>query len=360
MKNKINGRYINILLVLLIIFVTYILSPLWATVLRKVFNAVLPIIIAFSLAFVLNPVVNFLQRKLHVPRLISILSLYVSITSLVLFVIFVLVKPAVGNLSKLAIGLENLLEQIGKLLNVDTTSLAVTLNDMLSKLYATIFNFFTASGESAEAVLSVVISGAVVIIVGIIFTLNFNTIISKTAEYLKTREDQTVYLYVRNLYHELTNYLSAEIIIAGIQFVEYTTLFLLIGIFNHAYIEVAFVLGFTAALFSLVPYFGGYLSSAFMILLALSLPNPLYAMMPIGTFMLIFPNLDAYVINPAIYKKQMKLNPILSISAILLAQSLFGIVGVVISIPVVLVISVTFDFYKTPIKAKLKQFRDSL
>ncbi len=360
MKNKVNGRYINILLVMLIILVAYVLSPLWSTILRKVFLTFLPILIAFSLAFILNPIVSFLEKKAKLPRIVSILGLYVSIISLVLFIIFGLVKPAVGSLANLSIGLENLLDQVGKILNIDTSGIAVQLGDVLEKVYVSIFNFFTATGESAEDVIGVVISGAVVVIVGIIFLMNFNQIISKTADFLKTKEDPTIYLYVRNLYRELTNYLSAEIIIAGIQFVEYTTLFLLIGIFNPAYLEVAFVLGFTAAIFSLVPYFGGYLSSAFMILLGLSLPYAFYSFIPIGVFMLIFPNLDAYVINPMIYKKQMKLNPILSISAILLGQTMFGIIGVIISIPLVLVLNVTFDFYKMPIKAKLKQFKDSL
>lgn len=360
MKNKVNGRYINILLVMLIILVTYVLSPLWSSILRKVFLTFLPILIAFSLAFILNPIVSFLEKKAKLPRIVSILGLYVSIISLVLFIIFGLVKPAVGSLANLSIGLENLLDQVGKILNIDTSGIAVQLGDVLEKVYVSIFNFFTATGESAEDVIGVVISGAVVVIVGIIFLMNFNQIISKTADFLKTKEDPTIYLYVRNLYRELTNYLSAEIIIAGIQFVEYTTLFLLIGIFNPAYLEVAFVLGFTAAIFSLVPYFGGYLSSAFMILLGLSLPHAFYSFIPIGVFMLIFPNLDAYVINPMIYKKQMKLNPILSISAILLGQTMFGIIGVIISIPLVLVLNVTFDFYKMPIKAKLKQFKDSL
>lgn len=360
MKNKVNGRYINILVVLLIILVTYILSPLWSSIIKKIFLAFLPIIIAFSLAFILNPIVTFLEKKAKLPRIISILSLYVSIISLVLFIIFGLLKPAVGSLANLSIGLENLLSQVGKLLNIDTTSIAIQLNGVLATVYQSIFNFFTATGESAEDVLGVVISGAIVVIVGIIFLLNFSSIITKTSDFLKTKSDPTIYLYVKNLYQELTNYLSAEVIIAGIQFLEYTALFLLIGIFNRPYIEVAFVLGFTAAVFSLVPYFGGYLSSAFMILLALSLPHPFYSFIPIAVFMLVFPNLDAYVINPMIYKKQMKLNPILSISAILLGQTLFGILGVIISIPLVLVINVTFEFYKTPIKAKLKQFKDSL
>ncbi|HBT59751.1 MAG TPA: hypothetical protein DEA45_02885, partial [Acholeplasmataceae bacterium] len=270
MKNKVNGRYINILLVMLIILVTYVLRPLWSSLLRKVFLTFLPILIAFSLAFILNPIVSFLEKKAKLPRIVSILGLYVSIISLVLFVVFGLVKPAVGSLANLSIGLENLLDQIGKILNIDTSGIAVQLGDVLEKVYVSIFNFFTATGESAEDVIGVVISGAVVVIVGIIFLMNFNQIITKTADFLKTKEDPTIYLYVRNLYRELTNYLSAEIIIAGIQFVEYTTLFLLIGIFNPAYLEVAFVLGFTAAIFSLVPYFGGYLSSAFMILLGLS------------------------------------------------------------------------------------------
>ena len=174
-------------------------------------------------------------------------------------------------------GVTNLLEQIGGIFNIDTTSIQIQAVAVLNDTYDSIFNFFTATGESADIVFNVVLSGAVIVIVGIIFLLNFENIAEKTKEHLLLREDKQMYLYVSTLYHDLTNYLVAEIIIAGIQFVEYAGLFFVIGLFIPEYMTYALVLGAVVGFLflSLVPYFGGYLSSFFMVLIALITKHPL-------------------------------------------------------------------------------------
>lgn len=360
MKSKINWRYVNVLVLLLIIYMLYILSPLWGSLFEKAILALLPIIIAFAIAFIFNPIVTVLERKVKIPRVVAILSLYAGIIGLVLVIVFVFVKPYIDDLGNITVGLTNLLSQIGDLLNIDTSTVEQSLSTMVDDVYNSIFSFFTATGDGANLVVSTIFSGAVIVIVGIIFLINFENIKNRTKEYLLMRETNKVYRYVSQLYHDLTNYLVAEIIIALIQFIEYAGLFLLIGIFIPEYRTYALVLGVCVSVFSLVPYFGGYLSSFFMILIALSLPDAIYAAIPIGLFILIFPNLDAYLINPMIYRKQLKLNPLLSVSAILLSQAFFGLVGVFISIPAILFITITYNFYKEPIHAKLRQFKDSL
>ena len=344
MKSKINWRYVNVLVLLLIIYMLYILSPLWGSLFEKAIMALLPIIIAFAIAFIFNPIVTTLEKKMKIPRVVGILSLYALIIGLVLVIVFVFVKPYIDDLGNVTVGITNLLSQIGDLLNIDTTSVELSLSTIVEDIYNNIFSFFTATRDAANLVVSTIFSGAVIVIVGIIFLINFENIKNRTKEYLLLRETNKMYLYVSQLYHDLTNYLVAEIIIALIQFIEYAGLFLLIGIFIPEYRTYALVLGVCVSVFSLVPYFGGYLSSFFMILIALSLPEVVYAAIPIGLFILIFPNLDAYLINPMIYTKQLKLNPLLSVSAILLAQAFFGLVGVFISIPAILFITITYNF----------------
>lgn len=360
MKSKLNWRYVNVLILLLIIYMLYILSPLWGNLFEKAVMALLPIMIAFAIAFVFNPIVTLLEKKAKIPRVVAILFLYAVIIGLVLLIVFVFVKPYIDDLGNITVGMTNLLRQIGDILNIDTSSVEASLSTITADIYASIFSFFTATGDGANMVITAIFSGAVIVIVGIIFLINFENIKNKIKEYLLMRKSNKMYLYVSQLYHDLTNYLVAEIIIAGIQFVEYAGLFLIIGLYIPEYLTYALVLGVCVSVFSLIPYFGGYLSSFFMILIALSLPNALSAAIPIVLFILIFPNLDAYLINPMIYKKQLKLNPLLSVSAILLAQAFFGLLGVFISIPAILFITITYNFYKEPIHAKFKQFKESL
>ncbi|HHX75987.1 MAG TPA: AI-2E family transporter, partial [Acholeplasmataceae bacterium] len=77
-------------------------------------------------------------------------------------------------------------------------------------------------------------------------------------------------------------------------------------------------------------------------------------------FMLIFPQLDAYIINPKIYQTKLKLNPIITIAFILLGQAFFGIIGAILSVPFLVIFEVTMQFYKDNIKKGIKKINEHL
>ena len=87
----------------------------------------------------------------------------------------------------------------------------------------------------------------------------------------------------------------------------------------------------------------------------MTVPNAAYGMIAIGIFMLIFPQLDAYVINPKIYQTKLNLNPISTIAFVLLGQAFFGIVGAILSVPFQVVLEVTMQYYKDNIKSSIKK-----
>ena len=164
MKSRLNWRYVNVLVLLLIIYMLYVLSPLWGNLFEKAVMALLPILIAFAIAFVFNPIVTLLEKKAKIPRVIAILFLYAFIISLVLIIIFVFVKPYIEDLGNLTIGITNLLVQIGEVLNIDTSSVQQSLTAMVTDIYNSIFSFFTATGEGANLVVGAIFGGAVIVI----------------------------------------------------------------------------------------------------------------------------------------------------------------------------------------------------
>lgn len=358
MKSKFNWRYLNVLIVLLIVYVVYLLQPLWWGALKRVFFALLPILIAFIIAFILNPIVTFSKRKLYIPRIISAIISYVIIISLLLAIIFFILKPMVENINILN-GIHLLLDEVGALLNVNVATTKTALDAYVNGYIDKITDFFTATDQGTTQVIGFVFSTFVTLVVGIIFLVSFEKMKEKSKGFLKNHKDLRMYNYVAKIYHELGDYVQSELLIAGIQFIEYGLLYLVISIYNPAVLPYVLVIALMASIFSLIPYFGGYLSIGFSVLIALSLPNPLSSMIPILLFALIFPNLDAYVINPFIFKKKLELNPVFSIGAILVFSALFGIVGIIVSIPAVIIGQITYNTFKEAFKSRVKQFKES-
>jgi len=356
---KVNFKLVNILLLLVIIILAIFIFPNISGILSIAFNAILPLIIAFTIAYILHPLINLLQ-KYKIPRWLGILLVYSIVTIFFVYLVWGVLKPAIDSIGSITVGIENIMIEIGQILNVDTTDMSAYIVSIVDDIIVQLSNFFTASGGTVGDVWNVIVGGAVVIVVGIIFLFNFPKLRIQIKDYLAITVKPKTLNYVRTLDKELTNYLVAEIIIAGIQAIEYGGLVLILSIFFPEFLVFVPLVAVVAAVLSLIPYFGGYFSILFTAIIVMTVPNAAYGMIGIGIFTLIFPQLDAYVINPKIFQTKLRLNPISTIAFVLIGQAFFGIFGAILSVPFQVVLEVTMQFYKDNIKKGIKKINEQL
>lgn len=133
----------------------------------------------------------------------------------------------------------------------------------------------------------------------------------------------------------LSRYFIGLVIQISVLFCIYT---LILTIFN---IENPIIIALLCALFNLIPYIGPLMGSVVMFILATTnnldldfqseiLPNTMYIMIGYGIAQLI----DNFVSQPIIFSKSVKSHPLEIFLIIMIFGSLFGILGMVISIPV--------------------------
>jgi predicted PurR-regulated permease PerM len=158
------------------------------------------------------------------------------------------------------------------------------------------------------------------------------------------------YDYVKLLDDELGQYLTGLALFIGIQFVEYTLLFLIIGHPNWL------LLGVLAALTTVIPYFGGLITNIVAVILASVVSTQLF----IATLLicLIFPNIDGYIISPKIYGRTNNVNAMWTIFAVVAGGTLFGIPGIMISLPAYILLNCTYKFFKKDIYGVVKDMTD--
>ena len=99
------------------------------------------------------------------------------------------------------------------------------------------------------------------------------------------------------------------------------------------------LIGFLSGVLNMIPYLGGMLTVFITIILA---PNLL---LPISILYIILGLVDGYVITPYVYGKYNKVNPILGLFA-LSVGGLFGITGIILSFPILIVMLSTYRYYK--------------
>ena len=107
---------------------------------------------------------------------------------------------------------------------------------------------------------------------------------------------------------------------------------------------------------TVIPYFGGLITNVIAVILASVVDTPLFIVTLVICF--IFPNIDGYIISPKIYGKTNNINPLWAIFAVVAGGSLFGIVGIMISLPVYIAINCTFNYYKSDILGKIDDIKE--
>ena len=108
------------------------------------------------------------------------------------------------------------------------------------------------------------------------------------------------------------------------------------------------MLGTLAGVGNLIPYFGGIITNIIAAITAFVISPELFLKTCI--IFLIFSAVDGYVINPWVYGKSNKVHPLVVIISVFAGGILFGIMGIILSLPVAIVLLATYKFFKEDIE----------
>lgn len=136
------------------------------------------------------------------------------------------------------------------------------------------------------------------------------------------------YMMVSQVMHSLSDYIRAKLM-------EALILGTLVSLGLLALkIPYPFVLGTLAGITNIVPYVGPFLGIAPGLLLILTGEIPSEALMPILAVFGIANLIDTVLIFPVFVGRIVKLHPVLLIAAVIVGQRYYGLVGMLISVPI--------------------------
>ena len=304
---------INILLTILILLGLYKLSPLLEVVKQKIMNPLLPFLVSFLIAYFLYPIKKIIKKKTN--EIVSIIVIIIFIILLILFISFIL-GPLIYRESKFLIN----------------TSIYLIKN--ISLKYSIDLNIFTK-----KIIESIDISSSYNIITNIFvtFCLTVYLLIDMEKIRLKINEcfkNKKYYEVIVQSDKKIRKYTKSLLMISVITFFEYFIIYFLIRNPNSLFLAVL------ASILNIIPFFGGILFGLIALLSAHT------KKMFIKTLLAIFicSILDCYVINPISFRKSNDINPVISIIALMLFGSLFGIIGIILTIPLLIIGKEFFEY----------------
>lgn len=348
LKNKINFKLINVALVVLIIFLMYQTGSLWIGIFNKLVAITTPLLIAFALAYALYPILKYFTDH-KVPKSLGILIIISIVLLVVAFLIFNIFPLLFSQLISLFSAIITFLKDISINYDLNIGNLQESLSNVFNSIVVNLGQYVSNGavnfiGESFQYISLIFIIFSLVIY----FLIDMESIRENIGSYLK-KKSKKVYRYISLLDNEMKNYLSGFVKIMIISLFEYTFAYMIIGHPN------AMLLGVLALLSNLIPYFGGVITNILAAITAIVV-SPALLVRTIITF-IILSALDGYFINPMVYGKTNKVPPLVVIMSVFTGGILFGIVGIIISLPMAIIILTTINYFKDDINYKIEDVK---
>lgn len=313
-------------------------------------DTVSTIIISAILAYLFNPVVNYFEEH-KISRCWGVLIIYLIIAGIIFILAFSIIPKTGKEMKKLMTTLPTYIESISNEVNDLYTKYYINLDNMPS-IFKSLEEIIVTNVNSIR---DIVIKNISKFFEGIIST--FSKIVSLvlipivTFYFLKDKEFFTnkLFLTIPKKYRKDLRELLIEIDSSLNQFIRgrmilalyvgvATTILLLI-----LRIEFAIVIGMLTGVADIIPYFGpilGFLPAVFFAFLN----NPIKALWVSILFILI-QWVENNVLAPKIIGENTGIHPLTILLSLVIGGGIFGVMGMIFSIPAVAVLKILIEFF---------------
>lgn len=289
------------------------------------------VFVALVLAAAIDPSITTLERR-GVPRNFGIAIIFISILAVITLILLLLVPLVIDQLEQLTKTLPDLIQKASNVFrNSQESALVQNLQQGLSSFTATF-------GNLSRGVFSGVVGffGGLFSLIGILVLTFYLTMEEKGLRHVAYDIAPVKYRpYMAQLFNRveerlgrwLRGQLTLGLIIAVMTFVGLTIL----------KVKFALVLALIAGVTELVPIVGPLIGAVPAIIVAMS-QNPILGLWVAGLY-LIIQQTENHFIVPRVMSKAAGLNPVIVIVALLVGAKIAGLVGVILSVPTIIIIN---------------------
>lgn len=330
--------------VLLILFLLIRTQSVWGTWVSLGFSILQPFFFGFVIAYVMNPLINYLSSK-GVNKNLSIALLWTMII-IAVGVLIVLLFPVLYTkisefITSLIDGVQWISDKIKTVGNLKDFSLVNSMTDSIVKLLQTYDDWMPGIVSSLPALMSSMLG----VLTNILFTIIIAIYMLFDFDRMKGNLRKIIHMFMKECdpyLHEIdinvTIYLKSMVILIVIRFIEYSAFYFCVGHKDWL------IIGIISAVGAVIPYIGGTVANVIGLLTALTLPAPNLIALIIG--ILILSNVDNYVISPIVHEKRSALGPLLTLFAVFAGGIIYNIVGIMLSVPIVIAVKSIMEVYR--------------
>lgn len=342
-------KILYILIIIALIFVSTIIFKEWKvwTFVKEVLSVLAPLFLGIVIAWLLNPFVKWLESK-KIRRSIGSFFAYFILIGVIVLIIKSIIPllynqtiELVDNFPKI---FSNVKEWIMNILG-KFNSKTINISDVEKRLFERIDVFSKSLSSSLPStvlntVTSIVSSlGTFVVglVIGFFLLLSCNNVSAIILDFIPKRFRNSTEELCERMNTSLRNYANGALIDAFVVFVVSSIAFAVIGL------KAPLLFGLFCGLMNVIPYAGPYIGGAPAVIVGFSQGTGIGIAVLIAIVIIQF--LEGNILQTLIISKTTKLNPVTIIIGLLVFGHFFGIIGMLLSTPIIGVCKVVIKYF---------------
>ena len=326
-------------------------------IVKALSSVLLPFFIAWLLAYLLYPIVKFVQYKLHVPtRALSIIVTLFFVVIVVAGVLYFIIPPMIDQFDKLSDVLSsyvkskahtnNLTSYIKRLVIENQVAIEQFFKsrDFSDALKTAMPKLFSLLGQTASVVISIVAS-CITLLYMFFILLDYENLTNNWIKIFPKKNRPFWHVLAQDVERELNNYIRGQGTVALCMGIMFCIGFTIIGF------PMAIGMGILIGILDLVPYLHTFalIPTAFLALLKAADTGQNFWVI-FGLAVLVFVVVQIItdmVVTPKIMGKAMGLNPAILLLSLSVWGSLLGFIGLIVALPLTTLIIAYWQRYIT-------------
>lgn len=301
-------------------------------ILRAASSLFIPLVFALLISILLFPLTKFFETKVHMGRAsAAVLSVSLFVLVMMGFVYFLTVQ-IIGFSSDFPLLKKRFQEMFDNLQNWMSYKFHITGNQQAEYMNKSVNSMLESAAHSVSNVFLSITGVLLLIVFVVIFTffmLYHRKLLMRFVLHLFSVPNRGK---VSEVVHETKTMINAYVLglVTEMVFISIVTSAML-AIMGVQY---ALLLGVMTALLNVIPYLGIYTSIVICMLVTFANSSANLAL-EVGVGMMIIHILDANVLFPRIVGGRVKMNPFITIIAVIVGEFLWGIPGMFLFIPII-------------------------
>ncbi len=304
-----------------------------------------PFILAAILAYIINPLVDFLSRKVKLNRTFSVILVYFILLGIFVIGSVILTKRIVEESSELQSFVTRLVSTTNQQVQTLPDWIQPTVSDALTSVEKT---GIVSASPSLLAIFPKAISGLVSFVIFLfsmfVFLKEGGSLMDKFLHLVPNDYKIEVEILIRKLNSAFGGYLRGQLFLV---FFVSSVLFISLSILG---VKFSLVLAIFSGLAEIVPFIGPIVAGAIASFVALNSQNSNFGLNP---YQLLFAviivyfvlrQLEDYFVTPYVMGKITKLHPLIILFAVIAGGHTFGIMGLILAVPVAAFFRILLEF----------------